>query len=103
MMEKREFDLVFMDCQMPIMDGFEASRQIRQLNNRNASIPIIAVTANTNPGDREHCIAAGMNDYIKKPFNQAILIAAINRWLSYDLEPNSPVEGQQNQKTSAPQ
>ncbi|RLU03066.1 MAG: hybrid sensor histidine kinase/response regulator [Ketobacter sp.] len=86
MMEKREYDLVFMDCQMPIMDGFEAARRIRQLNNRNASIPIIAVTANTNPGDREHCIAAGMNDYIKKPFNQAVLIAAINRWLSYDTE-----------------
>ena len=86
MMEKREYDLVFMDCQMPIMDGFEAARQVRQLNNRNASIPIIAVTANTNPGDRESCIAAGMNDYIKKPFNQAVLIAAINRWLSYDAE-----------------
>ncbi|TNC85503.1 MAG: hypothetical protein CSH49_17745 [Alcanivorax sp.] len=86
MMEKREYDLVFMDCQMPIMDGFEAARQVRQLNNRNASIPIIAVTANTNPGDRENCISAGMNDYIKKPFNQAILIAAINRWLSYDTD-----------------
>lgn len=85
MMEKREYDLVFMDCQMPIMDGFEASKQIRQLNNRNATVPIIAVTANTNPGDRESCIAAGMNDYIKKPFNQATLISAINRWLiSYD-------------------
>lgn len=92
MMERREYDLVFMDCQMPIMDGFEASRQIRLLNNRNASIPIIAVTANTNPGDRENCIAAGMNDYIKKPFNQAVLIAAINRWLSYDAEQELPVK-----------
>ena len=80
------YGMVFMDCQMPIMDGFEAARQVRQLNNRNASIPIIAVTANTNPGDRENCISAGMNDYIKKPFNQAILIAAINRWLSYDTD-----------------
>ncbi len=83
MMEKREYDLVFMDCQMPIMDGFEATRLTRQLNNRNATIPVIAVTANTNPGDREACIAAGMNDYIKKPFNQATLIHAINRWLAY--------------------
>ena len=90
MVEKREYDLVFMDCQMPIMDGFEAARQIRLLNNRNASIPIIAVTANTNPGDRENCIAAGMNDYIKKPFNQAILIGAINRWLSYDTDQELP-------------
>lgn len=87
--ERREYDLVFMDCQMPIMDGFEASRQIRQLNNRNASIPIIAVTANTTQGDRENCIASGMNDYIKKPFNQATLIAVINRWLSYDIDHQS--------------
>lgn len=90
MLEKQEFDLVFMDCQMPIMDGFEAARRIRQLDNRNASVAIIAVTANTNPGDRENCIAAGMNDYIKKPFNQAVLIGAINRWLSYDSGEVSP-------------
>lgn len=68
---------------MPVMDGFEATRQTRLLKNRNASTPIIAVTANANPGDRERCIAAGMNDYMKKPFSQATLVAAINRWLGY--------------------
>lgn len=83
MLEKREFDLILMDCQMPVMDGFEATRQTRLLKNRNASTPIIAVTANANPGDRERCIAAGMNDYMKKPFSQATLVAAINRWLGY--------------------
>lgn len=83
MLEKREFDLILMDCQMPVMDGFEATRQTRLLKNRNASAPIIAVTANANPGDRERCIAAGMNDYMKKPFSQATLVAAINRWLGY--------------------
>ncbi|MGC1509552.1 hybrid sensor histidine kinase/response regulator [Ketobacter sp.] len=82
MMERRVYDLVFMDCQMPIMDGFEATKLIRKLGNQNADIPIVAVTANTNMGDRESCLAVGMNDYIKKPFNQSALINAINRWLS---------------------
>lgn len=83
MLEKRAFNLVLMDCQMPIMDGFEATRQARQLDNANAMVPIIAVTANANPGDRERCIAAGMNDYMKKPFTQANLIVIINRWLGH--------------------
>ena len=83
LMEKRNYDLVFMDCQMPIMDGLECTKQIRQLKNHNSAVPIIAVTANTNPGDREACISSGMNDYIKKPFNQATLVQAINRWLGY--------------------
>lgn len=84
MMTRQMYDLVFMDCQMPIMDGFEATRLIRQLDNKNAKIPIIAVTANTNLGDRESCLEVGMNDYIKKPFNRASLINAINRWLDRD-------------------
>jgi two-component system, sensor histidine kinase LadS len=83
MLEKRLFNLILMDCQMPVMDGFEATRQTRQLTNANANIPIIAVTANANPGDRERCIAAGMNDYMKKPFSQTTLVAAINRWLGF--------------------
>lgn len=83
MLERRTFNLVLMDCQMPVMDGFEATRQTRMLRNANANVPIIAVTANANPGDRERCIAAGMNDYMKKPFTQTTLVAAINRWLGY--------------------
>lgn len=81
LLEKREFDLVFMDCQMPVMDGFEATRQLRKLSNRNAGIPVVAVTANANPGDRERCLAAGMNDYLKKPFSQQLLVSTLNRWL----------------------
>ena len=83
LLERRNFDLIFMDCQMPVMDGYEATRQTRRLSNRNARIPIVAVTANANPGDRERCIAAGMNDYLKKPFTQATLIGSLNRWLNH--------------------
>ncbi len=83
LLEKREFDLVFMDCQMPVMDGFEATRHLRLLSNRTATVPVVAVTANANPGDRERCLNAGMNDYLKKPFSQALLVATLNRWLNY--------------------
>ncbi len=74
-----EFDLVLMDCQMPIMDGYEATRRIRQ-NSDWQAIPIIAVTANVMQGDRDDCITAGMNDYVTKPYKREELRAAINRW-----------------------
>jgi PAS domain S-box-containing protein len=64
----RHYDLIFMDIQMPEMDGYEATRQIRALGPVASSIPIVAITANTQDGDREACIEAGMNDYIAKPF-----------------------------------
>jgi len=81
MLEQNEFDAVLMDCQMPVMDGFEATRRIREhdvLNN----LPIIAMTANVMEGDREKCIEAGMNDYISKPIVVADLKKTIRRWLS---------------------
>ena len=65
--EDFEFDLVFMDCGMPVMDGFEATRAIRSLATRAASVPIVALTAYTMSADREHCFAAGMDDYVAKP------------------------------------
>nr|WP_330217932.1 response regulator [Marinobacter similis] len=74
-----EFDLILMDCQMPIMDGYEATRRIRQ-NSDWQAVPIIAVTANVMQGDRDDCITAGMNDYVTKPFKREELRAAINRW-----------------------
>ena len=75
-----DYDVVLMDCQMPVMDGFEATRQLRQLSHgRNQSIPVIAITANAMQGDREECLAAGMNDYISKPFNDKDVRDALAR------------------------
>lgn len=68
---------------MPVMDGFEATRRIRRLANRNVDVPIIAVTANANPGDKLKCLEAGMNDYIKKPISQNVLIDKLSNWLGH--------------------
>ena len=69
-LEEQEFDLILMDCQMPEMDGFEATARIRASSSQSVKhIPIIAVTANALSGDRERCIRAGMDDYIAKPFD----------------------------------
>jgi signal transduction histidine kinase/ActR/RegA family two-component response regulator len=78
----RAFDLILMDCRMPVMDGFEATRTIRAGDGPSAAAPIIALTANTMPGDREACLAAGMNDFVAKPFSREQLINAIAQYLS---------------------
>ncbi|MGH2441655.1 MAG: PAS domain S-box protein [Chloroflexota bacterium] len=76
------YDLVFMDCQMPEMDGFAATREIRNIEvTSGRHIPIIAMTANAMSGDRETCIAAGMDDYIAKPVSRHVLSEALGRWL----------------------
>jgi CheY-like chemotaxis protein len=82
------YDVVLMDCQMPEMDGYEATRRIRdpQSGVLNPAIPIIALTANAMEGDRLVCIAAGMNDYIPKPVRPQDLSAIIARWV---FEPDS--------------
>lgn len=83
------YHLVLMDCQMPEMDGYEATRVIRRFS----KVPVIALTAHVMEGDKEKCIAAGMNDYISKPINQSILIDTIDRWLNkpgVDLALNMP-------------
>jgi CheY-like chemotaxis protein len=75
------YDLVLMDCQMPVMDGYEAARAIRTLDGRAATIPIIAVTANAMPSERARCLAAGMNDYVTKPVSLSALAEVLSRWL----------------------
>ena len=76
-----QYDLVLMDIQMPLMDGYEATRQIRALNTENASIPIIAMTANAFDEDKEKALAAGMNGHLAKPINICLLKKAIAKAL----------------------
>jgi two-component system, sensor histidine kinase and response regulator len=79
-LEREPVDLILMDIQMPVMDGFEAIRAIRtKEQNTGAHIPIIAVTAHAMKGDRERCVAAGADDYVTKPIRMSELFAAINR------------------------
>jgi signal transduction histidine kinase/DNA-binding response OmpR family regulator len=84
-LQSGDFDLVLMDCQMPVMDGFAATTEIRrheQQHGRARSLPIIAITANALQGDRESCLAAGMDDYLSKPFTQQALGQTIGRWIN---------------------
>jgi CheY-like chemotaxis protein len=75
--KRSTYDFVLMDCQMPRVDGFEATTEIRKLPGAIGQVQIIAVTANAMPGDRERCLAAGMNDYIAKPVRMAELAQAL--------------------------
>ncbi|MDX1725394.1 MAG: ATP-binding protein [Pseudomonas sp.] len=78
--ERQHFAAILMDCRLPVMDGYEATRQIRHLADQ-VDIPIIALTANALQGDRETCLAAGMNDYLAKPFKRVDLQRVLLRWL----------------------
>jgi len=79
----KEYDLILMDCQMPVMDGFEATGQIREIEktlDTNSHVPIIALTANALKGDRQKCINAGMDDYLSKPFNINQIQSILSQW-----------------------
>jgi len=76
----RDYDAVLMDCQMPVMDGFEATRQIRARRQHN-DLPILALTANAMSGDKLRCIEAGMSDHITKPIDVGQLFDVLSRWL----------------------
>ena len=81
MVSKVLYNIVLMDCCMPEMDGFEATQIIRAQEGSSRSVPIIAVTANVTPGDRERCLNFGMNDFLAKPFSPSTLIRLINKWM----------------------
>jgi CheY-like chemotaxis protein len=87
-LESLPYDLVLMDVMMPVMDGLEATRRIRnsQVRVLNHQIPIIAMTANAMEGDREKCLEAGMNDYVPKPVSPMALAEALDKWLPEDTD-----------------
>lgn len=89
--ERGAYDLVLMDCQLPCMDGFEATRRIRAAEHARGGshIPIIALTANAIMGDREACLDAGMDDYLSKPYTERALSDTLARWLSPIVESDS--------------
>jgi CheY-like chemotaxis protein/HPt (histidine-containing phosphotransfer) domain-containing protein len=92
--QDQTFDVILMDCQMPEMDGFEASRRLRlgELEHGRRRIPIIALTANAILGDRELCLDAGMDDHLAKPYTRAGLLAALSHWVdtAAALPPQAP-------------
>ncbi|MBF0191036.1 MAG: response regulator [Magnetococcales bacterium] len=77
---REDFDGVLMDLQMPVMDGLTATRRIRALTGRAATLPIVAMTAQAMPGDRDRCLEAGMNDYLSKPIERRALAAVLSKW-----------------------
>lgn len=78
----QRFDVILMDCHMPIMDGFEATQTIRELERRNAlqPIPIVAVTAHAMQHEQDRCFLAGMDDYLCKPFSRTDLLNKLGKW-----------------------
>lgn len=82
--EDKSYDIIFMDCQMPVMDGYDATRRIRSMGSSSRSggeLPVIALTAHALAGDRVKCIEAGMDDHLAKPFGKSQMAAILRRWL----------------------
>jgi len=95
--KKSRFDIIFMDCQMPVMDGFEATDKIRRMEAnpalRMSHTPIIALTAHATAGYRDLCIAKGMDDYLSKPFNTQQIVEKLQRWVKTKQSPGPAANG----------
>ncbi len=99
--QSHPYDLVFMDISMPVMDGFMATQKIRALGKKYLTLPIIAMTAQTMPGDREKCFAAGMNGFISKPVDRKLLSQETQKWLSQIFNDDRPNVSSPDQKQPA--
>ena len=103
---QQPYDLILMDCQMPEMDGFEATRKLREWEGQQnvlERIPVIALTANAMEGDREKCIAVGMDDYMTKPFTLDQLGALLHRWLPVLAKENKSEYARQKEESDHPE
>jgi two-component system, sensor histidine kinase and response regulator len=104
-LQQTDYDVVLMDCEMPEMDGYEATRRIRDRRaaTRNANIPIVAITADAMTGDRDKCLQAGMSDYLAKPIEPRQLADVLAKWLNLPIAVDevSPPAGQSPAKTEA--
>ena len=92
LLSENEYDLVLMDCQMPVLDGYEATRRLRKSDVPYSKIPVIALTANAMTGDAEKCFAAGMDDYLTKPFEEKKLEQTLLKWLNGEAESKAALE-----------
>lgn len=101
-LSRESFDAVLMDCLMPAMDGYEATAEIRRQGLGGPDLPVIAMTASAIAGDRERCLAAGMNDYVTKPATAEEIGAALERWISEPLSDRPPAPARPSSSTSAP-